>query len=88
MNITIISITYAIKLSSQIIDKIMKADKRGYKALRQKLKKRNEVKEVQYGESFGEDIKITILTDSVTNPKKNLGYWDGIADEIEKHLDW
>ncbi len=81
---TIVSITYAIKVGKDVVDNIFKADKKGYKALRQKLKKRDEVKEVQYGKETDDDIKITILTNSINGPSQE--YWDNIGDEISNHL--
>lgn len=90
---TIVSITYSIKLSYEIIKKIFTSDYRGHGSLRKRLMKRNEVKDVRYqdwlkepGDKLGDSIKITVFSDSVSNPDKNQKYWEGVADEISDHI--
>ncbi len=96
----IVSMTYSIQLTNDIIKKILAKDFKhgGYKAgvsLEEKLEKRKEIKEIEYkswenkpGDKLGADIKITILTDSIkkVDPKYNNKYWQEIAEIVNDHL--
>lgn len=85
----IISVSYSFGLSDEIILRILAADLIGKgEPLHKILKKRKEIKSIKYPYGINRDsIEITILTNSVSNPEKNQKYWQGIADEINKHIE-
>lgn len=96
----IISVTYALIITNELIKAILKQDTKawvistGKKTLKEKLTERNEIREVSYfdwqvkpGDNKGDRLLITILSDSVTHPDKNQKYWLGIADEITAHIE-
>lgn len=94
----IISITYSMVLTNEIIKDILNADEKAWisvedKTLKEKLTKRKEIRYVSYqdwervpGDKKGNRILITILCDAVTHPDKNQKYWQGVANEIEAHI--
>ena len=98
--VKIISTTFAIILNNQVISEILDVDQKAWKepllfqTLKDKLKERNEVKDVFYadwaavpGDKGGDRILITVFKDSINNPDKNQNYWQEIADEVNKHLE-
>lgn len=85
----IISVTYSMKLNEEIIREIIFSDLViKNEPIHKILERRKEIKSVRYPRGIKRDsIEITILTDSINDPKKNHKYWQSIANEINEHIE-
>jgi len=87
-NVKIIKVTYALKLSKDIIEQIGDANLRNEKGIAYKLINQSEGQILNVNYALGEaDLHITVkINGPEINISPNKELWDFIADVINKHL--